>query len=176
MGFSASPAGTQTISILSYYFDAKKPDIVQIELTTLEEWVGVELSDDGKFLIVASLIDFKEQSGVLSKLFRIKALTYDNLKVSVVREKLLPFACTGRSPTFKKSSGSSGEVYILADSGNVSIVRFISTIVEFEVALSSASVEVYSTSEITDVACGPDFLLALASQSPREYVKLVSLK
>lgn len=166
----------QTISILSYYFDSKKPDIVQIDLTTLEEWVGVELSDDGKYLIVASRIDYKEQSGTLSKLFRIKAMTYDNLKVSVVKEKLLSFTSAGKTPTFKKSSSSSGEMYILADKGNVSIVRFISTIVEFEVTSPGACIEVYSMSDITDIASGPDAIVALASQNPREHVKIVSMK
>lgn len=176
VGFSVSASGTQTISVLSYHFDTKKPDIVQIDLATLEEWVGVELSDDGKYLIVATLIDYKEQSGAQAKLFRIKAMTYDSLKISVIREKLLPVTCSGKSPVFKKASGTGGEVYVLADRGHLTVVRFISTIVEFEVAASGASVEVYSMSDISDIACGPDFVVALASQQPREHVKIVAMK
>lgn len=173
VGFSTTDSGIQIISVLSYFTGERRPEISQIELNSSEEWIGVEVSDDGRYIIMASLVMMREAAGDYSRIFRIKAITCDKNKVTIVKEKLLNTKCKGNNPKFAKSSGVAGELYVLTDKGQVHITRFISTLIDFEVVNKGGPIEVYPYSDITEIGSGSDFAIAM---SPQEYIKVVPFK
>ena len=182
VGYSIGRSEINIFSILNYFTNGERPQIAQVELQQQENWVGLELSDSGQYLIVASVANLLTSSGSMTKLFRMKVLSFNNSKIQIVKEKVLPIGPAGgvggHSPgkiTLSKASTGT-DMYVLTDRHQVHLLRFISTIQDFELLSKQEPLQVYfPQTDITGVATNEGYAVLLASNPPKESIKLLNL-
>ncbi len=172
VGYSVTQQGLHCVSVLTLPSNGRGPELVQIEMAMAEEFIGVALSDDGDYLICASSVKIKENYGSYKKMLKMKAMSFNDSKVRVEREKIITGLSSNLTKYSKLSTGLN--LYSVTDGSQLHLVKFVSALKDFEIAGRMAeSIPVYKPgTNVNLTAFNEDCAVLLAEGSTDEPVKI----
>lgn len=170
VGCSRSRANFNRLSIAELSTDSKASDVKYFDFKPNDEWIGMTLSDSGKFIISAISSDSKDSRGNNSRYLKLQAIQFDGFSIRISKERL--FSADGL-PIWKsmKKVETQKNLICVLDSKVITLYSFNELTVDFEMVTRTSS----ETEGIVEYSTGHGLIATIQNNKRGNDLQLIKI-